>query len=81
MSNVEFEEPIVPLTPTIHREEKNITGFIIKTGLVKNKSQANLVMIGVILLCLIIMASIFMSGGSGEESKRVPVEEINRIMN
>jgi len=36
-------------------EEKGITGFFIKSGIVKNKQQANYLMIGITVLILIVI--------------------------
>ncbi|MDB5254536.1 MAG: hypothetical protein JWL80_602 [Parcubacteria group bacterium] len=55
MANIEFEQNTITPFQSIERSVRGIPALIIKTGIVKTEERANLVMIGVILVCILFM--------------------------
>lgn len=73
--SVEFNEPQYQTSsPVYTQKEKGIVGLIMKTGLVKDKKQANLVMIGIIVVMAIIFFISISSMGNGGGNDYTPEE-------
>ncbi|KND49070.1 MAG: hypothetical protein AB200_01405 [Parcubacteria bacterium C7867-005] len=72
MSNVQFEEDIVNQYSRSQRIYRGLTGLVIRTGLVKNQVQANIVFIGSTILFVVgtifsISFNVFNGGGGSNE--------------
>jgi len=77
--SVEFNEPeFGASTRAPKKTERGVIGLIIKTGLAKNATQANLVMIGLIVVLILIswFSLSSMSSPSEAVDTEPPVDEV-----
>lgn len=83
MSSVQFEEDNVVAILLRHPDNayKGLTGLVMKTGFIKNEKQASFLLVGIIFLCIGIIAFIIFSSSTTDKSKRVSPTKIERIMN
>jgi len=77
MSNVQFEnENFGQYRNTFDKPHKGLVSFLIKKEIVKTESQANLVLLGIIFVCLaIILYKIFFTSNLST----IPQKEIEKI--
>jgi len=75
MSDVSFnEEPEVTRRyASSSQKQGGIAGLVIRMGLAKNESQANVVMISIAVVAIVIMIFIWMPHGSKPKPTAVPV--------
>jgi len=52
--SIEFDEPTFVASSYTQPTDKGITGLVIKIGLAKNAAQANVVMIGLIIILIFV---------------------------
>jgi len=78
MSNVPFDEN---KSMSAYSESEALhspmIGFLLKKGIAKTKSQANLMLIGVMALSVIIMCILFI--GMRQDVQSMPLEELQKI--
>jgi hypothetical protein len=72
MKNVQFDEDVSSSRYIKKQEQTGITGFLIKKGIVKDLQQANILLIGIIVVMAIIFF-ISISGGNSSEDTYDPV--------
>jgi hypothetical protein len=78
MVDVQFEEDAgVPLYNRLEAPKKALIGFLINRNIVKDESQANLVLLGVIFLCIAVIAAFLIL--NSQKAKIIPPAEIRTI--
>jgi len=70
MSKIEFEEDKNMLYSRFEASSKvpKIIEFVVKTGIAKDANQANMVLLGIVVLIVLVSLFLFWSGGKSEPS-------------
>lgn len=82
MTNVQFEnEDFIQFRNPFDRPRKGLVGLLIKLGIAKDEKEANVVLIGVIIACLVIILFwIFVVNKNGSSKPPISKEKIRAVM-
>jgi hypothetical protein len=81
MGNMQFEDPTGGLERFAPRqfEVRGMAGFLMRKGVVKSESAANLILVGVIVLSLVVIIWIFSATFGGPKVKHYTPEALQQM--
>lgn len=83
MVDVQFEDETPQSYATFYtyqRVKGGLMGLVMRLGFAEEEKQAEHVLIGIILTCIIISTAVIFLVNRGPEGKQVPDEQIKKIM-